>query len=1241
MKNITPEIVAILVTVSVNIEDPNLPMRCLLWLAIAIWLRLVWNGAIFIHGLGHGVALWAVDKGASLNIDNILENRTLPEILISLVPGCPIFIPGLEHNQYPYVAAGDLTPGKIRLKATGGIGLNLLLAAISWQIDSYTSIPDPAISCKAFAVANLLIAVSSWTDFYAIGTGMADSFYCGNFGFICQRQESDSDRLLSERMTNMYYQMGRETEIRGEQAGGGLVIAQNREDQTVFVGEKVVNRKRDNLTKSLEAAFASVRRKSRSQRIAPLELSTMGIWHYRFATSGPPAIIETHWHEWMGARQERVWEFTEGQWIYQNRNVNHRITHNGDFDAWKIYGGEPVENGELGLWLERVLHTPNDTKGDSPKIAGMMDLLITQGMWYPSVRLAYHLAVADSIKSAFGGKEPNRDAPNTAPSIEELSDWAQMFENAFMLYRRLLAAPNSPACNQYLCRLEHEVLQAVAKDDTISQWSWQKRVNFVRTAINAFFSNDANLATKTFMTGAEGSFGLVTVTTLDKERLVLSAQGQPISIGFNWQEGYMVYASEPAAVDAVLLNLPESYRLDLDQKGEIALVSANDIEIYSMSKGEELSPSELRERWISMENHPYLPHIKYPANNSKDPIATDHQEIPAILEEIKLVWQNPKSLNCQTASYLTQLLYEKALIYEQQRQKMLQAGLSELSRKFPTVDLLIVGVENSLWLGERFAQDLITIFPWLNVKSISANQVLQKLKHDGSSLQLGKKSIVLAITQSGQTFPTVQAINAFDQLYRQGAIEELFILTGELGSFLGSPVIKYKQSSKSGDRHKILVNGSGRRTSEPATVVVAAAQQTLTELLLYLAKNIRSAFPDTMPFGMILSSESIAVLEKMKDDFVDISAVQIMGATPTGKKIDSATKEELIEKGRKWAGHITETPTAWAIHALYVLITVGWAIPFGYTIPLAKTLFTAVVWLLPVPQDLFILQPIYSVITLVDIGIYIFGSWLWTLMLRYFQGRELLARMGKRTLVIGDVEWVHQLLKNYVSKLFSLSYGIASLEVHGGNPEDDLLHDFGHRVVRGTLLFLGVPDGRKSEKLKQKESAVIMAGKQADGVRNIDVGPEVVVLGSNPEIARKGFTTAIVLDGNNEHFHLRNDSVYFSSKNNYYERAIVEELRESRFNAFERLLASYVFFWALAKKVASFPLLNYEYWKSQSRTKIMTTAAPVSGISTPSEADKKSQQLPSDLKSVTLEPVGDRQNGVAHLHNGKHTKNTD
>jgi len=1210
IRSIVPEIISALIAISIS-ENIKLLALCCLVIAIAMAIRLIWNGAILIHGLGHVSAIATVDRQLSaLSMTNILEHRSIGTILKSLLPFSPIFIPGFEGQTKLWIAAGDLTPWRVRVKAIAGTCFNLLAIAIAIQAHSfgYVLAQDSSLAIslriyfyQTFIIANLLIALSSLSDVAALLTGVAANFYCGNFGFICQRLADDhEDQLLSERMINMYYQMARETEIRGEQAGGGLVVARDQSDQIVFVGKKVVNKKRDNLTNSLEASFASARQKSISEGIKPLELSTMGVWHYRFGTSGPPAVLETHWHEWMSARYENVWQFIEGQWICENKNVNHRITHNGDFDAWTVYG-RSVENEELGLWLERVLHTPNYAKGDSPKIAGMMDLLITQGIWYASVRLAYHLAIADSIEAAFNGQIPTRHAPNTAPVESDLTNWANIFENTFMLYRRLLAAPNSPSCNQYLCRLEQDILQATSNDSSMSQWPWQKRVNFVRTAINAFFRNGCYLATKTFMSGAKGSFGLVTVSTLDKERLILSAQGQPISIGFNWPDGYMIYASEPAAVDAVLLNLPESYRLDLDQTGgEIALVSANDITIYSMSKSSELSSSELRNRWISLERHPYLPHIKYPQNNIEDPVASDKLEIPAILEEIRLTWQNPSSLNCQSADYLVQLFQEKARNLKQEGQTTLQARLSELTRQLPTVDLLITGVENSLWLGERFAQDLKTIFPGLNIRCVSSNQLLQKLQHDFSDLQLGQGSIVLAITQSGQTFPTVQSINTFEQLYRQGIIGGLFILTGELGSFLGSPVIQATQPNNS-DRHTVFVNGSGRRTAEPATVAVAAAQQTLTELLFYLAKRMRQTFPDSSPLGMTLTTESLTVLEKMKDDFLDTSVVRIMGATHSGKAIASPTKQKLIESGRKWALHITETPLAWSIQALYVIITVGWAIPFGYTIPLAKTTLRLVVWAAHIPQDLFLFKLINPVVTLVDIAIYIFGSWLWTLGLRYFQGRQLLARVGKRTLVIGDAPWVNQLLKSYVSKLFSLSYGIASLEVHGANPEDDLLHDFGHRVVRGTLLFLGVPDGRRSLKLKQKESTVIMTGKQADGVRNIDVGPEVIVVGFDPEIAHKGFSNAIVLESND-------DSGYFQDQDAEDQRALIEELKESRFSAFERLLASYVFFWALAKKVASFPILGYQYWKSQSRTKIMTTAAPVAGISSPIVV-KKPRQL--------------------------------
>ena len=55
----------------------------------------------------------------------------------------------------------------------------------------------------------------------------------------------------------------------------------------------------------------------------------------------------------------------------------------------------------------------------------------------------------------------------------------------------------------------------------------------------------------------------------------------------------------------------------------------------------------------------------------------------------------------------------------------------------------------------------------------------------------------------------------------------------------------------------------------------------------------------------------------------------------------------------------------------------------------------------------------------------------------------------------------------------------------------------------------------------------------------------------------------------------------------------------------------------LAKKVASFPLIQYQHWKSQSRTKIMTTAAPVAGISLAhGETKSSSQQTSSESESL-------------------------
>ena len=1198
LENIIPEAIAL--SVFFATEMRGLTHVCFLYLTYSIILRSAWNSAIIVHGLGHSIAIAFADKQLSvLNLNNILEHRSVASILKSLVPFQPIFIHSLLVSPPPYLIVEK--PQGIKIKALGGIVLNLLVAIAIYSFSNSLG--------RVLIAANLLIAFFSTSDLKAFITGVADYLYCGNFGLIALRQPDDGQQLLPERMLDIALQMGQETEIRGEQAGGGFIIGSRgnntmfAERKVVFVGKKIVNRKRANLTESLSTAFKFVRARAIAAGVKPLESTVTGVWHYRYATSGTaPSELETHWHEWMEAREREVWEFKDGEWVGVIKNVHHRITHNGDFDSWQIFN-RWVDNATLGMWLERVLHTPNATKGDSPKIAGIMDLLVTQGMWYESVRLAYQLAIATSIEDAFNRQKPALNAPNTAPSDKpngiatqrDLNSWAEIFEYCFIQeLSRLKSIDLSlilPESLKFSRNLQHNLVEAFRSHPATEHWSQLQTVSFIQNTFKAFFDNDLYRATQIFISHAQGSFGLVTASTLEESELVLCAKGQPISVGFNWLQGYMVYASEPAAIERVLSNKSQCFRLDLDQRGEVAKVSANKISVYSLTQQQLLRSLQLKNRWISMHDRPYSSYMQFSATEELDPVANDINSIPRVLHEIKTDWEDSTSLNRRSADYLIYLLIEKVQQFENKQRMMFKAGLISKIRKMSTVDLLITGEENSLWLGEKFAEDLKVVFPFLNVVAISANQILQQLERGFAELNLGKDSLVLAITQSGQTFSTVQIINVFDHLSSQGVIGELFIITGELSSFVDSVqgrggLTKITNSSFiDNHRCRIFVNGSGRRIAEPSTVAVAAAKQTLTELLFYLAQQMSNNIYHTNPFGMTLSSESLMVLAMMKEDFLYNNLVKIVGTNAEGELIKSTTNQELVRDGGYWANHVIETPLAWAIHALYIFISVGWVIPFGYTLPLVKTLSGLLFNLLNIPSFTQFLSPL---ITFADIGVYIFGAWLWTLAIRFCQGRQLLARMGKRTLVIGDVTWVNQLLQAYISKLFALSYGIATMEVHSANPQNHLLHAFAHRIVRGTLIWLGIPDGRGGKQQQQAENAVIMTGKQINGVRNLKVGAEIIALSSNRAIARLNFCKALILDSNN-------NSIYFRLTT-AEQKEQIEKLRESCFGSFERLLAGYVFFWALAKKVASFPFLKYEHWKSQSRTKVMTTASPVAGF---------------------------------------------
>lgn len=144
-----------------------------------------------------------------------------------------------------------------------------------------------------------------------------------------------------------------------------------------------------------------------------------------------------------------------------------------------------------------------------------------------------------------------------------------------------------------------------------------------------------------------------------------------------------------------------------------------------------------------------------------------------------------------------------------------------------------------MWLGEQMAADLALCFKHLVVKTVSSNKLLGLglkfpmaqtghggLCDDASELH---DSIVLIISHSGGTFAPL----ALSKLL-QGVTREVFAVTSEWDTQIG------KQLRESAHMSHIFITNTSTRPAEPCSISVAATQQLLTEILMYVAFRILS-----------------------------------------------------------------------------------------------------------------------------------------------------------------------------------------------------------------------------------------------------------------------------------------------------------------------------------------------------------------------------------------------------------------
>ncbi|CAM9093931.1 unnamed protein product, partial [Phaeothamnion confervicola] len=135
--------------------------------------------------------------------------------------------------------------------------------------------------------------------------------------------------------------------------------------------------------------------------------------------------------------------------------------------------------------------------------------------------------------------------------------------------------------------------------------------------------------------------------------------------------------------------------------------------------------------------------------------AEDLRSIPRLVNRINLEWSMLCSTNCLTATAFFDALAATARAHR---------GC------FGSVDLLVMGVESSLWISEQWGGDVRKAFPGLNVVVASANKVLgssatttrevhfcgfSRITRDDLSRD---RPVVLSVSQSGQTFGTLHAV---------------------------------------------------------------------------------------------------------------------------------------------------------------------------------------------------------------------------------------------------------------------------------------------------------------------------------------------------------------------------------------------------------------------------------------------------------------------------------------------------
>lgn len=485
--------------------------------------------------------------------------------------------------------------------------------------------------------------------------------------------------------------------------------------------------------------------------------------------------------------------------------------------------------------------------------------------------------------------------------------------------------------------------------------------------------------------------------------------------------------------------------------------------------------SNLQKRLVALENNEF---IKPLLDDCNDPVLADIRDIPRVLHNIQEDWQDV-GLNRMSAWHLNQCIKNR-----------LRAKIDgTIEDHAGQIDILVTGCEVSLWLAEQFVADLQKCFPKLYVKAVSSNKLLGLFGQEMSMPAIGfpystrgmemKDPIVLIISHSGGTFAPLACSNLL-----QSFSSSIFAVCSEWDTQVGKQLRSIYTGGLDLLTSRIFSTEVGVRPAEPCSISVVATHQLLTNIFEHICMTIISDPNFRYVTGSIINERDLQTLERLNVE--NIKALErIVGVDRKGDQMhDLLLKKEaeLRAAGDVWSEHILENAKAYIMTFIYIVVTVTIGYPLISGIADGAGL-----------KD----ERYYYITRFFDALIYFWLPQINVMILRILQGRNKRHRMVGRTVVIGDpCPWVAQAAEAFLSKIFACSYSIAGLNVLSGNPADHLVHRHTHRVVRGSLLVCGRPDGRLTA-LTTLEASTCLAVNQASSIQSIGGTCESITIGHN------------------------------------------------------------------------------------------------------------------------------------------------